>query len=97
MVSFITTVIVPLLPGSISCERAESVKFTLTEATKHAPQSSDKNEILVDVTILLLRFNARCGQMTRMLQAARSRSSHISDTLRPTLDYFTIFGVVKSI
>ncbi len=97
MISLITSVILPLLAGPISCEKAESVRFVPTEATKHVPKSSDKNEILVDVTILLLRFNACCGQMTRVLQAARWRSSHISDTLRPTLDYFTIFGVVKSI
>ena len=79
MISLITSAILPILVGPISCERAEPVKFTPTEATKHAPKSSDRNEILMDVTIVLLRFNVCCGQMTRVLQAARSCSSHISN------------------
>ena len=79
MISLITSVILPLPPGPISCEKAEPVKFTPTETTKHARKASDRNEILMHVTIVLLRFNVCCGQMTRVLQAARSRSSHISN------------------
>ena len=97
MISLITSAILPLLAGPISCEKAKSVKFTLTEAAKHTRKSSDRNEILMDVTIVLLRFNVCYGQMTRRLQAARLRSSHISGALRPVLNYFNIFAAPKSI
>jgi len=79
MISLITSVILPLFLGRVCAERVESVKFMPTEATKHAPKSSDRNEILMDVTIVLLRINVCHGLMTRRLQAARLRSSHISN------------------